>query len=198
MMIAALMAMMMFTGCDYSLTDEQREAVKTELQIMDGVDGLSAYEVAVKGGFEDTEEEWMISLRGLAGVDGIDGLDGLSTYELWILADNEGTREDFLLSLIGEDGEDGICEACGIEEVEDEPIPEGMVLMTFRTERNITEVKVGRFFNGYLVSIEDVEVMEDNGTYMVDTNVTLYDFGHHEIGLSFDTVEPAEPEAEPK
>lgn len=42
----------------------------------DGEDGLSAYEIAVKHGFEGTEEEWLESLKGADGKDGEDGKDG--------------------------------------------------------------------------------------------------------------------------
>lgn len=39
----------------------------------DGQDGLSAYEIACQYGFEGSEEEWLDSLHGKDGVDGIDG-----------------------------------------------------------------------------------------------------------------------------
>lgn len=41
-----------------------------------GKDGESAYEIAVKHGFEGTEEEWLESLHGKDGEDGEDGEDG--------------------------------------------------------------------------------------------------------------------------
>ncbi len=41
-----------------------------------GPDGLSAYDVALKNGFEGTEEEWLASLKGADGKDGQDGADG--------------------------------------------------------------------------------------------------------------------------
>ena len=37
-----------------------------------GADGLSAYEIAVKNGFEGTEEEWLESLKGETPVKGED------------------------------------------------------------------------------------------------------------------------------
>lgn len=43
----------------------------------DGVDGLSAYEIAVKNGFNGTEEEWLESLQGT----------GFTTDETLILKD---------------------------------------------------------------------------------------------------------------
>ena len=54
----------------------------------DGDDGDSAYEIAVRHGFEGTEEEWLVSLKGADGADGKDGADGA-----------DGTD--------GEDGKDG-------------------------------------------------------------------------------------------
>ncbi len=80
---------------------------------IDGQDGLSAYELAVVGGFQGTEEEWLESLKGDAGdagepgVDGANGLDGLSAYELAVVAGFEGTLEEWLVSLVGEPGADG-------------------------------------------------------------------------------------------
>ena len=38
--------------------------------------GESAYEIAVRNGFEGTETEWLASLKGADGRDGIDGVDG--------------------------------------------------------------------------------------------------------------------------
>lgn len=45
-------------------------------KIQEGGSGISAYEIAVKHGFEGTETEWLESLRGKDGVDGKDGKDG--------------------------------------------------------------------------------------------------------------------------
>lgn len=41
-----------------------------------GVDGASAYELAVENGFVGTVEEWLASLKGKDGRDGIDGENG--------------------------------------------------------------------------------------------------------------------------
>lgn len=43
------------------------EYLEMELQVCEtlkGKDGLSAYEIALKNGFEGTEEEWLASLKG--------------------------------------------------------------------------------------------------------------------------------------
>ncbi|MBQ9731091.1 MAG: hypothetical protein IJV94_03040 [Bacilli bacterium] len=42
-----------------------------------GQDGLSAYQIAVAGGFKGTEAEWLISLVGKDGEDGKDGAQGI-------------------------------------------------------------------------------------------------------------------------
>lgn len=47
---------------------------------LDDYRGLSAYEIAVKNGFEGTEEAWLLSLKGQDGkthsVNGVEQLDG--------------------------------------------------------------------------------------------------------------------------
>ncbi len=70
--------------------------------------GESAYEIAVKNGFEGSEEEWLESLKGDDGADGIDGTngkDGEDAFTLeelvdYYLENNPGsTVEDFYASL---------------------------------------------------------------------------------------------------
>lgn len=46
----------------------------------DGKDGLSAYELALKNGFEGTEDEWLQSLRGEEGISGIVGFEVRDGY----------------------------------------------------------------------------------------------------------------------
>ena len=56
-------------------------------------DGLSAYEIAVKNGFEGTEEEWLLSLKGDTGKNGADGEDAnleISAYQIWKEAKDKG------------------------------------------------------------------------------------------------------------
>lgn len=57
--------------------------------------GDSAYQSAVKGGFEGTEEEWLKSL------------EGKDAYEVSVEAGFEGTREEWLASLGGIKGDTG-------------------------------------------------------------------------------------------
>lgn len=65
----------------------------------------SAYDIAVKNGFEGTEKEWLESLKGEDGKDGTDGTDGKDGYTLQDLIDsylenNPGsTVDDFYASL---------------------------------------------------------------------------------------------------
>lgn len=40
------------------------------------VQGLSAYEIAVEKGYEGTEEEWLMSLKGQDGIQGERGIQG--------------------------------------------------------------------------------------------------------------------------
>ena len=47
---------------------------------LNGKDGKSAYELAVEKGFEGTEEEWLIRLKGEPGIPGLPGIDGKHAY----------------------------------------------------------------------------------------------------------------------
>lgn len=59
-----------------------------QLEPIPAIKGASAYEIAVKNGFEGTKEEWLVSLRGPQGEPGPQGADG-----------KDGSN--------GKDGEDG-------------------------------------------------------------------------------------------
>lgn len=63
-----------------------------------GDPGLSAYEIAVAGGYTGTQAEWLESLKGK------DGEDGASAYELAVAGGYEGTESEWLESLKGEAG----------------------------------------------------------------------------------------------
>lgn len=94
----------------------------------DGENGLSAYELAVQQGFTGSLAEWLNSLKGADGKDGVDGKDGadglngkdgadarngndgkngLSAYEIALKNGFIGTESEWLDSLKGKDGEDG-------------------------------------------------------------------------------------------
>lgn len=71
-----------------------------------GLEGKSAYEVAVANGFVGTEAAWLASLEGPAGpVSTAPGPAGPSAYAAWLAAGNSGTEADFLLSLKGDPGD---------------------------------------------------------------------------------------------
>ena len=89
------------------------------------VQGLNAYEIAVKNGFTGTEEEWLQSLNGkdgkngadgrdgvdgtngTNGKDGVNGKDGKSAYEVAVSNGFVGTEQEWIVSLKGQQGEKG-------------------------------------------------------------------------------------------
>ena len=91
-----------------------------------GLDGKSAFEIAVEHGFVGTETEWLESLKGVDGKDGVngkdgcdgrngadglpgrDGIDGKSAYIIAVEHGFSGTENEWLQSLKGSDGKDGI------------------------------------------------------------------------------------------
>lgn len=87
-------------------------ATYTGIDGKDGIDGLSAYEIAVKNGFNGSEQEWLASLKGQngsngIGIDGQNGQNGLSAYEIACNHGFIGSEEEWLASLKGQDGSDG-------------------------------------------------------------------------------------------
>lgn len=56
--------------------DLQKRVDNGEFNGKNGDDGKSAYEIAVKGGYEGTEKEWLVSLKGKPGKPGADGKPG--------------------------------------------------------------------------------------------------------------------------
>lgn len=106
-----------------------------------GDPGLSAYEVALKGGYRGTEAEWLASLRGAPGEAGksayevalaggykgtqaqwlasLHGPNGLTAYEVAVAEGFLGTVEEWLDSLRGTDGKDLHFDATGeLDELE--------------------------------------------------------------------------------
>ena len=78
--------------------DDLRAGMLTALQYVaanpKGLDGKSAYEIAVEHGYKGTEEEWVWSLKGDPG------RDGMSAYEIAVLNHGfVGTEEEWLDSL---------------------------------------------------------------------------------------------------
>lgn len=95
---------------------EQEETIKTIGQLIDEnteamnringfEDGKSAYQIAVDNGFVGTENEWLNSLKG---TDGAQGVNGKSAYEIAVNNGYSGTEQEWLLSLKGKDGRDGV------------------------------------------------------------------------------------------
>ena len=78
------------------LTDDEGSKILAQ-----GMDGKSAYELAVENGYRGTEEEWLASLKGNTGN------DGKSAYELAVEKGYQGTEEEWLASLNGSNGNDG-------------------------------------------------------------------------------------------
>lgn len=84
----------------------------TDYVDLDGIGGLSAYELAKQEGFNGTLQQWLVSLKGesayqLAVADGYPGtlqqwlasLRGASSYQIWVSQGNTGDEDAFLASL---------------------------------------------------------------------------------------------------
>ena len=69
-----------------------------------GCAGASAYEIAVENGFVGTEEDW---LKSLVGEKGDEGVHGKSAYELAVEMGFEGSELDWLEALKGDKGDRG-------------------------------------------------------------------------------------------
>ena len=108
------------------VTSDGSDATPTKVtaSVIEGLRGLSAYEIAVKHGYTSTEDEWAKSLVGKDGVDAYEvakkagytgsreewlktliGATGLSAYELAKAEGYEGSLTEWLASLKGADGD---------------------------------------------------------------------------------------------
>lgn len=96
---------------EYAKTEEVKNIVTQYIELIpagkDGVDGLSAYEIAVNNGFYGTEEDWILSLKGADGINGSDGEAGKSAYDIAKDSGFIGTEAEWLISLKGEQGDSG-------------------------------------------------------------------------------------------
>jgi len=78
-----------------------------------GLDGQTAYQLAISIGFKGTEEEWLKSLigkdgkHGKNGRDGKDGKNSLTAYNHAVKNGFKGTEEQWIKSLKGDKGEKG-------------------------------------------------------------------------------------------
>ena len=83
------------TLCRVTSDGSDATPTKVTANVIDGLRGLSAYEIAVKHGYTGTEDEWAKSLIGK---------DGADAYEVAKKAGYEGSREEWLKTLIGATG----------------------------------------------------------------------------------------------
>lgn len=90
--------------------------------------GKSAYEIALDNGFEGTELEWLETLKG---EDGIDGINGESAYQIAVKNGFIGTEKEWLDSLKGETngGEDTI--KITFATTKPTSVPEGEIIMVY-------------------------------------------------------------------
>ena len=104
-------------GKQYEVVDayarEQIKTIKESGGGGTGRDGKSAYDIAVANGFKGTETEWLTSLKGEKGSQGIQGKqgakgnDGKSAYESAVENGYTGTEAAWLASLKGTKGDKG-------------------------------------------------------------------------------------------
>ena len=93
--------------CSVTKYGSNETPVKVTANVLEGLkgkDGKSAYEIAVKHGYQGTEEEWIKSLTPKGGAGG--GANGKSAYELAVQEGYQGTLQEWLKSLVGKDGAD--------------------------------------------------------------------------------------------
>lgn len=85
---------------------------------LQGVDGKSAYQIAVDNGFVGTMAEWLASLQGTIGIDGKPGTDGVSCTHSWngttlTVTSASGTSSTNLKGDKGDKGDTGAQGATG-------------------------------------------------------------------------------------
>ncbi len=90
--------------CKVTKYGSNETPVKVQANVQEGLRGLSAYEIAVKHGYQGTEEEWIKSLTPKGGAGGVG--NGKSAYELAVQEGYQGTLQEWLKSLVGKDGAD--------------------------------------------------------------------------------------------
>ena len=85
------------TLCRVTSDGSDATPTKVTANVIEGLRGLSAYEIAVKHGYTGTEDEWAKSLVGN---------DGADAYEVAVRNGHVGDEQTWLASLRGTDGED--------------------------------------------------------------------------------------------
>lgn len=102
----------------------------SDLSGAQGIQGLSAYQVAVQHGFEGTEDEWLISLKGEKGETGEKGATGERgpqglQGERGLQGDRGEKGEQGIQGPVGPKGEQGEQGIQGIQGPQGEPGPQG-------------------------------------------------------------------------
>lgn len=90
--------------CKVTKYGSNETPVKVQANVLEGLRGLSAYEIVVKHGYRGSEEDWAKLLTPNGGAGG--GGNGLSAYELAVQEGYQGTLQEWLKTLVGKDGAD--------------------------------------------------------------------------------------------
>lgn len=140
---------------------EALPTIVTVTTFRDGVNGLSAYQIAVNNGFVGTEPEWLSFLEGI---------DGLSAYDIAVLNGFVGTVPEWLLSLRGPRGDDGVNNTLEMVRAENNII-EGDINADGNTITNVREAVDGsEVVNLQQMIANDQQTLLDAKSY-TDENV---------------------------
>ena len=137
----------------------------------DGTNGKSAYEMAVERGFEGSEDEWLISLKGEKGdsIKGPQGDTGKSAYQSALDQGFEGTETEWVLSLKGEKGDDG---TIGINEVQENTIYK---ILGYNTSSNDSNISYFPYvYNKFISKTIDGESDPENLFYFSSADIYEY------------------------
>jgi hypothetical protein len=102
---------------------------------VNGVDGLSAYQLAVGAGFIGSQAAWLASLKGTngtngtngaAGLAGKDGVNGITAFQVAQANGFVGSEVAWLASLHGKDGVNGAAGLAGKDGVNGLPGKDGV------------------------------------------------------------------------
>ncbi len=80
-----------FSACDFAAIAKEEDR-----------SGKSAYEIAVENGFQGSEEDWLLSLKGEDGKDGTE-ITIADLYEEWLAQGNLGSYNEFLKEYLSYD-----------------------------------------------------------------------------------------------
>ena len=137
-----------------------------------GIDGKSAYEIAVANGYTGTETEWLESLRGKDGTNGSNGADGVSVTSAEINADG-----DLIITLsngqsfnVGKIKENETTE--GTEGLAYYPLPDGTYAVSAGVTQYLDTITIPATHNGKAVSQIAAEAFK-NATNL--TTITIPD-----------------------